>query len=478
MKKVTAILLALAMTVSTAACGGGQGANQKEGGSDAPAETSKDTSADTTEQARENQEADAGESAETDLSDAPTLTIFVDETWWPYDKWEGAVPEEFSKRLGVNIEVIRAADDNQLALMVASGDMTDIVCSYRYQYMADSQVSYPLDELHETYPDVDFEVDPVLQFVNQAPDGHYYTIGCGFSPAYDYEKYDKILTEGPGFMYRADIAQELGITFNTLEDLDAAFEKVAQAYPDYTVCSFNSAHKFSWLLQQMGLKNGGYYEAEDGTLKWWLRQDGLLDYYKKVNEWYRKGYVTAENFAYQSEDDTKEICVGGTVFANFGYDNHADNYNTAIGVNGDDFTFSLVTNELGDNNVLQPRGLKYWGWLVHNAIVTSIAEANSDSQTAEDRKNLTLHVNRNPVMGMIRFETDSDESNINTKLDEMVKNQNTNIFMAESEEACEAAFNEMIAQAEQIGMSTLEDYANQTYPDLKARYDEILAGAQ
>ena len=36
----------------------------------------------------------------------------------------------------------------------------------------------------------------------------------------------------------------------------------------------------------------------------------------------------------------------------------------------------------------------------------------------------------------------------------------------------------MIAQAEQIGMSTLEDYANQTYPDLKARYDEILAGAQ
>ena len=72
MKKVTAILLALAMTVSTAACGGGQGANQKEGGSDALAETSKDTSADTTEQARENQEADAGESAETDLSDAPT----------------------------------------------------------------------------------------------------------------------------------------------------------------------------------------------------------------------------------------------------------------------------------------------------------------------------------------------------------------------------------------------------------------------
>lgn len=154
------------------------------------------------------------------------------------------------------------------------------------------------------------------------------------------------------------------------------------------------------------------------------------------------------------------------------------------GIEGADYTLdaegypTFNFDYQGDNNVLQPRGLKYWGWLVHNAIVTGIAEANSDSQTAEDRKNLTAHVERNPVMGMIRFETDSDEANINTKLNEMVDNQNTNIFMAESEEACEAAFNEMIAQAEQIGMSTLEDYANQTYPELKAQYDEMLAGAQ
>ena len=48
--------------------------------------------------------------------------------------------------------------------------------------------------------------------------------------------------------------------------------------------------------------------------------------------------------------------------------------------------------------------------------------------------------------------------------------------MAESEEACEAAFNAMLEQAEQIGMGTLEEYANASYPDLKAQYDEILAG--
>ena len=38
-------------------------------------------------------------------------------------------------------------------------------------------------------------------------------------------------------MYRKDIADELGLEFNTLDDLDTAFEKVSQAYPDYMVCS-------------------------------------------------------------------------------------------------------------------------------------------------------------------------------------------------------------------------------------------------
>ena len=150
-------------------------------------------------------------------------------------------------------------------------------------------------------------------------------------------------------MYRQDIADELELKFETLDDLDNAFAAVKEAYPDMTTCAFNCAHKFNWLLQQMGLAGSGYVEADDGTLQWWLEQDGLLDYYKKVNEWYRNGYISAENFAYQSEDETKEVCVGGKAFANFGYDNHADNYNTAIATNGDDFTFSLVTNELSDD---------------------------------------------------------------------------------------------------------------------------------
>ncbi len=525
-KKILALGLSLIVAVSSAACGAGESA---------PAE--KETDA---EQGSEGKEQ---EDAEQESGDVPTLTLYVDETWWPYDTWEGAVPEEFEKRVGVNIEVTRAADDNQLALMVASGDMPDIVCSGKYSYLADSQVCYPLDELHTEYPDISFEVDPMFEFLNRAADGHYYTIGCGVSPAYDYEGYDKILTEGTGFMYREDIAEELGLTFTTLDDLDTAFEKVQQAYPDITVCAFSCIHQFGWLMQQMGLKNGGYYEAEDGTLKWYLRQEGLLDYYKKVNEWYRKGYLTAENFAYQSEEDTKTLCVSGQAFANFGYDAHADIYSATIADNGDDFRLKLVTDELSDkckaydtlaagrglyitrsckdveaayrllayaygeegmrllmwgmegvdytldadgypvlnydfqgsDAMLKERGLKYWGWLVHNAIVTSIAEVNNDSQTTRDKLSLSEHVVRNPVIGMIRFEMDSEEENINTRLTEAVKNAQTNIYMADSEEACIEAYNFMIQQAEELNMGRLEEYGNEVYPELKAEYDRILA---
>ena len=183
---------------------------------------------------------------------------------------------------------------------------------------------------------------------------------------------------------------------------------------------------------------------------------------------------------------------------NNSYDAHADIYSATIADNGDDFRLKLVTDELSDkckaydtlaagrglyitrsckdveaayrllayaygeegmrllmwgmegvdytldadgypvlnydfqgsDAMLKERGLKYWGWLVHNAIVTSIAE---------------------------------------------VKNAQTNIYMADSEEACIEAYNFMIQQAEELNMGRLEEYGNEVYPELKAEYDRILA---
>lgn len=528
-RKLAALLLALTMAASAAACS-------------SPAESASSQDAGETQSAAEGGDS-AGEDGESG-EPATKLTLFVDESWWPYDTWEGAVPEEFNKRANVEIEVTRAADDNQLPLMVASGDMTDLVCSYRYQYMAKDEISYALDTLHEEYPDVDFPVDPVRVFVNTASDGHYYTIGCGFSPESELEGYDQFEVEGAGFIYRSDIAEELGITFETLEDLDEAFATIQSTYPEMVATSFNCIHQFGWLRTMMGLPTGSYYEKDDGTLGWYLEADGQLDYYKKVNEWYRKGYILPDNFAYQSEDDSKQLMLSGQAFSTFSYDNHADNYNTEAQANGIDYTFQLQIDPVGDqakrvittagggrgvyitkscqnvekayatvaymygeegmkllmwgiegedytlnednypvfnynfqgdNSVLQPRGLKYWGWLVHNEVVTGIADVTSNSMTAQGRIAAATVAERNPVIGMIRFETDSEESVISAKLTEMLKSEEINVYMAESEEACEAAFNAMIEKANSIGMQTLVDYGNAQYPELAAQYDALLA---
>ena len=119
-RKLAALLLALAMASSAAACSG-------------PSESGSQANEGTSSAAQEDGENSGGEESQ---EPATKLTLFVDESWWPYDTWEGAIPEEFNKRANVEIEVTRAADDNQLTLMVASGDMTDLVCSWRYQHMA------------------------------------------------------------------------------------------------------------------------------------------------------------------------------------------------------------------------------------------------------------------------------------------------------------------------------------------------------
>ena len=112
-------------------------------------------------------------------------------------------------------------------------------------------------------------------------------------------------------MYRQDIADELELKFETLDDLDNAFAAVKEAYPDMTTCAFNCAHKIligcfnRWDWQEVDMQKQTMEHFSGGQSRM-----STTDYYKKVNEWYRNGYISAENFAYQSEDETKEVCVG------------------------------------------------------------------------------------------------------------------------------------------------------------------------
>ena len=478
-------------------------------------------------------QAESGDSSGTE--DRPTLTLFVDETWWAYDTWEGAIPEAFSDKVGVDIEASRAVDSNQLQLMVASGDMPDLVCTGNKQRMANSNVSYAYDELHEQFPDIDFPVHSVFQFVNRATDGHYYTIGVDFSPNSYYEEHPGILSEGPGFIIRKDMMEEMGNpSIESFEDLENLFARVKEEYPGITPAVFNSVHTFNWVKLMMGIP------MSDGTLAYNLRYADLLEFYKTVNRWYREGYLLPENFAFKTEDESKEPLFAGKAFSSFGYTNNADNYNPTILANGDDFQFMQFSGIISDkakvynNNAagrgiyitksckdleaayrfvataysdegqkflnwgiegtdytlddqgypifnydkesdadLKPRGLKYWGWMVSGAYVNGVTNYHTGGEMLPALESMATITERNPVIGMITFEPDSEESVILSKITEMVTTEQIKIYMAESEEECEQAFQNMLSTAESIGMQKLEDYANSVYPDLKAEYDKI-----
>ncbi len=524
-EKWTAMLLAAVLAaIPLSACQTTGGESSSPGAASAAAES----------QAQE----PAGEEP---AGERPTLTLFVDETWWAYDKWEGAIPEAFSELADVTIDASRAVDGNQLQLMVASGDLPDLVCSGNKQRMADSNVSYPLDELHDQFPDIDFPVHSVYQFLNRASDGHYYTIGVDFSPNSVYEENPGILQEGPGLILRKDIMEELGNpAIESFEDLENLFAQVQSAYPDMTPAVFNSVHTFNWVKMMMGIPMSTFYDTGDGTLAFNLRYPDMLDFYKTVNRWYREGYLMSENFAFKTEDESKEPLFSGKAFASFGYTNNADNYNPTILANGDDFQFMQFSGIISDkakvyntnaggrglyitrscSNLeaayrfvataysdegkkllnwgvegtdytidengypkfnydkesdadLKPRGLKYWGWMVCDAYVVGVTNYNTGGEMLPALESMATITERNPVLGMITFEPDSDESVILSKINEMITTEQIKVYMAASEEECEQAFQTMLSTAESIGMQTLEDYANSVYPELKAEYDQI-----
>ena len=523
-KKLVAVFLALVLaTVSLSAC-----------------QTTGETASGTDSASTSDSESQQEEETSSD-GNRPTLTLFVDETWWAYDTWEGDIPEAFSDMVNVDIEASRAVDSNQLQLMVASGDMPDLVCTANKQRMADSNVSYPLDELHEQFPDIDFPVHSVFQFVNRAADGHYYTIGVDFSPNSYYEEYPGILSEGPGFIIRKDMMEEMGNPpIESFEDLENLFARVKEEYPGVTPAVFNSVHTFNWVKMMMGIPMSAFYDTGDGSLAFQLRYPDQLEFYKTINRWYREGYLLPENFAFKTEDESKEPLFSGKAFSSFGYTNNADNYNPTILANGDDFQFIQFSGIISDKAKmyntnaagrglyitrsctdleaayrflaaaysddgqkmlnwgiegtdytlddqgypefnydkesdadLKPRGLKYWGWMVSGAYVNGVTNYHTGGEMLPTLESMATIAERNPVIGMVSFEADSEESVSLSKINEMITTEQIKVYMAESEEACEQAFQNMLSTAESIGMEKLEDYANSVYPELKAEYDQI-----
>jgi putative aldouronate transport system substrate-binding protein len=78
-----------------------------------------------------------------------------------------------------------------------------------------------------------------------------------------------------------------------------------------------------------------------------------------------------------------------------------------------------------------------------------------------------------PLLGAVNPPAGSDEQVIKANIDNMIKNEQAKIFLAKSEKEAEAAFENMMKTAEDIGLSKLEKYAQKRYQETIKRYEEV-----
>jgi len=302
-----------------------------------------------------------------DSQEIQEINLFVDITSWPLADWKGKIPDEITKNTGIKVNVQVAADDKQLPLMIASGsNMPDIVYTPNHrQEMSDADVSYTWDELIKKYNVADFEIDPIARAVNTANDGNLYTILNGFMSPEQSKKCEKCLNNGQGLSVRADIMNELGNP--KLESFDDYFDilkQVKQKHPELIPAVIAPFDFPAYFRVQEGAPRLGFYEAEDGTVKYYMSHPKQKDAYLLINELYREGYVLAENFTWKNQKDAPDRIQNGEAFSLFNATGDADNLNPQLEAAGKDFQIEQIIKPIGSDPKVFASGIGWSGMFV------------------------------------------------------------------------------------------------------------------
>lgn len=511
------MLLSLIMMVSLlAACGGNASNSPGEGAAPEPSDTQGG-------------------------SETITLDIFVDQPWWPVKDWSGPVPEEITKRTGVKLNVTVASDEKQLPLMIASGDLPDLVLtSEQFNRMSDPTLSYDWQSLIDQYAP-DFEIAQERIGVNTAADGTFYSVKNNFSTEEEWKANEAYaLTSGAAITYRADILAELGNPeIRTLDDLKNVFIDVKEKYPDLVPLVLNPTPTWAkgYFQLNFGTAMKGFVEDENDNLVHSLRTESLLNMYLYMNDLYRNGVIKAETYAYQNEDQAKSMATSGKAFAYAWTTNGADMLNAATegtgmewanlpmvlsddfahvrrdtgwqgvfitknnknpeasikfmqyllseegqrlamwGIEGEHWNMSAdggypeFTYTRADDEVRNQLGVYWWGLMGGSAVTELVGNFVPGTAMTASNQELMANTTFKPATGMVVPAPDSREQVILSNIENMVTNEEAKVLMATSEENARAAYANMVEQAERIGLSDLEAWANERYAEVKKNFE-------
>ncbi|MGO4369263.1 extracellular solute-binding protein [Paenibacillus sp. MCAF20] len=337
-------LITLALMLLLTACSGGNKGNNEA--TNAPTENSVEPT-----------DASAATDAPAE-KEIVELDLFVNMSWWPLKDWTGKVPEEITKKTGVKLNIQVAADDKQLPLLIASGDLPDLVYTATdLTRMADSDVSYPLNELIEKYAP-DFKISQERIGVNMMPDGNFYTVRNAFSTEQEWKDNPKAIPGANGMTLRKDIMEELGNpALNNLDDLISILGQVKTKYPDMVPLVWDKDQIGQNLRINYGLKKSKGFVDIDGAARYYLKDENYLNYYLYMNRLYREGYMIAENFTFKDAQQDDQYVLNGQAFAHGA--GNADSTNPQLKELGKPFEMTQVTKLLSDQAGI-PMGGSGW----------------------------------------------------------------------------------------------------------------------
>ncbi|MFW6211255.1 MAG: extracellular solute-binding protein [Spirochaetota bacterium] len=296
--------------------------------------------------------------------------LFVNHTWFWTDEWKGAIAEEITSRTGVTMDVTKANDNQQLPVMIASGNLPDFVYASgdMVTRMSDSRISYPWNELIPEHAP-DFPLTEIEVANNTMPDGNFYTLLNAFATEQAWRE-NEIALPSPGthsLSFRVDIWEELGQpSMTTLEEYEDVLMSVRDEYPDMVplVLGWSGTAMYGYFAAQFGMDVGSnpVYE-DDGQIYHRIRHPALVDTLVYLNRLVRNGLLVPENFTYQHEQFLQQV-NSGRAFSFTRSAWQADEANTAYQQAQLPFSARVLPNELSADAVLVNDGIGWSGTFI------------------------------------------------------------------------------------------------------------------
>lgn len=272
MKKFFAMLLICSVLASVTACGGGSSPSKSN-------------------------ESNSSESSAVSKNEPVTLDIFIDHSWYAVEKFTGIIPEEITKRTGVTLNPTIAIDDKQLGIMIASGELPDLVYTQNsIDRMSNSKLSYSYEELLQKYNTGWTPSDKQLGIGRGfSSDGIAYTILNHYSEKKDWENVSSVPMVS-SLTYRKDLWEDIGSPkMESFDDLFNIMGQVKSKYPDMVPLNLTENWNTLVLRNLIGMGAVDYIEQPDSSYIHYTKDPRYKEVLMWLNKAYRSGFISADD---------------------------------------------------------------------------------------------------------------------------------------------------------------------------------------